>query len=156
VTGFLSLLKLAEQRAETALRLWQRLDAQCADATDKLIALERHSATYRGRLDGGLSYGASSGSIAAQLCFIQQIEAVALRQRSELSELEAARARQWQELLLCRRERRIYEILGERAAARAAAQTRRRGQKHIDELAQRAASRPPPRSLREGQQRAWE
>jgi flagellar export protein FliJ len=155
VTGFLILLKLAEQRAEAALLLWQRLNAQCADATDKLIALERHSATYRDRLDGGLSDGASSDSIVAQLCFIQQIEAVALRQRSELSELEAARARQWQELLLLRRERRIYEILGERAAARAAAQTRRRGQKHIDELAQRAAS-ASPLSVREGQQRAWE
>ena len=151
MTGFLSLLKLAERRAEAALRLWQRLNAQCADATDKLIALERHSATYRDRLDGGLSCGVSSASIATQLSFIQQIEAVAVGQRSELCELEAARARQWQELLLLRREQRIYEILGERAAARAAWQTRRRGQKHIDELAQRTAPRPP-QSVRAGQQ----
>lgn len=149
MTGFLSLLKLAEQRAEAALRAWQRLDAECADATDKLIALERHCASYRGRLDGGLSEGASSGSIVAQLCFIKQIEAVARRQHSELSELKTARTRQWQQLLVLRREQRVYETLVERAAARAVAQARRRDQTKIDELVQRAASR----SMRDRQQR---
>jgi flagellar export protein FliJ len=156
MTGFVRLRRLAEERAEEALRAWQRLDAQCAGATAKLDALERHRAAYQDRLDGGLAQGAASGLVAAQFAFIGQIEAVALRQHGELTELEAARARQWQELLSVRRERRIYEILGERAAADAAAQARRRGETRSDEVVQRAAARPPALSLRDARLRGWQ
>jgi flagellar export protein FliJ len=144
VSGFASLLKLAERRAEAALLLWQRLNAQYADAKDKLSALERHGVTYRDRLDAGLQQGAAAGSVTGHLGFIGQIEAVAAQQQGELGQIEAARAQHWQELLSLRREKRMYEILGERVAARAAVQARHRQQTALDEWARRAASGPPP------------
>ena len=123
--------------------LWQRLNAQYADARDRLSALERHGVAYRDRLDAGLRQGGAAGSVAGHLGFIGQIDAVAAQQQGELGQIEAACARQWQELLSVRREKRMYEVLGERAAVRAAEQARRRRQTAIDEWAQRAATRPP-------------
>jgi flagellar biosynthesis chaperone FliJ len=71
------------------------------------------------------------------LSFIGQIEEVVSRQQNEVGRLEAACTRQWQELVELRREKRVYEIVHERATERELATTLRRSQNEIDDLLQR-------------------
>ena len=71
--------------------------------------------------------------------FIGQIEAIVASQQSELGSLEDACARRWQELLDARREKRVCEILRERAAARDTLTASRRLQSDVDELLQHSA-----------------
>jgi flagellar export protein FliJ len=137
-----ALIKFAERRAEGALIAWQRLKTQYDDAKQKLAQLHRHGEGYRDLMRSALQQGVSATSAMAHIGFIGQIEAVALRQEHELGDLEAACARQWRELLEARREKRMYEILRERAATREAEAAFCRRQADIDELLQRAAKRP--------------
>jgi len=139
MAGLATLIKFAERRAEGALIGWQRLQAQCDEAKQKLFLLKKHGEGYRDLMRAGLQRGMSSTSMMTHIGFIGQIEAVAVRQESELGSLEAACARQWHELVDARREKRIYEILNERAAIRDAETASRRQQAEIDELLQRAA-----------------
>jgi len=64
------------------------------------------------------------------------------RQENEVGRLEAACARQWEELVEIRREKRTYEIVHERAAERELATALRRSQAEIDELLQRVTRTP--------------
>jgi flagellar export protein FliJ len=128
-----TLAKLAERRADEAVSVWRRLQAQCEDARQKLDLLQRHGEKYRDLMRAGLQRGMPATSIAACLGFIGQIEAVVGHQQSELVQLEEACARQWQELVTLRRERRMFEILGERAAAEAAATEGQRQRREIEE-----------------------
>jgi flagellar export protein FliJ len=74
----------------------------------------------------------------AHMGFIKQIEAVVIRQETEVVSLEEGCGRLWQELVEARREKRTYEILSERAMRRKADTASRRKQAEIDELLQRA------------------
>ena len=85
-----------------------------------------------------------AASTAAYIGFIGQIEAVVAGQQSELGNLEDACARRWQELLDARRDKRICEILRERAATREAVTASRRLQSDVDELLQRSARSSAP------------
>jgi flagellar export protein FliJ len=139
MSGLALLLELAGRRADDAVAAWQRLDAQCADARHKLALLEQHRDAYRRLTDSGLRDGMPAGAIAARIGFIGQIEAVLGRQAQELERLEAACAHHWQALVDARRDRRGYEILTERVAARAAAAAARRIGRETDDALSRAA-----------------
>jgi flagellar biosynthesis chaperone FliJ len=78
----------------------------------------------------------------AYLSFIGQIEEVVHRQESEVGRLEAACTRQWQELVEIRREKRVYEIVQERATERELATMLRRSQAELDDLLQRVNRTP--------------
>jgi flagellar export protein FliJ len=138
------LIKLAERRADEAVAAWRALHAQCEDARQKLDLLQRHGEGYRDLLWADLQRGIPATSIAACLGFIGQIEAVVGHQQSELVQLEEACARQWQELVTLRREKRMFEILSERAAAKTAASDAHRQRCEIEEALVRAARTAPP------------
>jgi flagellar export protein FliJ len=139
MSGLSTLLKFAERRSEGALTAWQRVKAQCEEAKQKLLLLRQHGEGYRDLMRASLQQGMSATSMMAHIGFIGQIETVVGRQEDEIGSLEEACARQWQELVEARREKRLYEILGERAAIREADAASRRRQAEIDELLQRAA-----------------
>ena len=140
--GLASLIKLAERRTEQAVLAWQRLRAQCDDAKQKMLLLQKHGEGYRDLMRAGLQQGMRAASSTAHIDFIHQIEAVAVRQGTELGQLEQACARQWQELVSARRDQRMYKILQERAAARDAATASRCQQAESDEAVMRAARTP--------------
>lgn len=138
MSNLVILNQYAQRRAQGALQAWQRLKGQCEEARYKLSQLYGHGNGYRHIMQANLEQGMSAGSTLAHLGFIGQIEAVAVRQKAELTRLEEACAHQWRELVEARREERMYEILSERVAARKAAADSRRRQVEIDELLQRA------------------
>jgi flagellar export protein FliJ len=144
MSGLSTLIKLAERHADAAVATWQRLNAQYDDARHKLALLQQHREAYRERTQTELQQGAQAGSIIAHVGFIGQIEAVVVRQTEELGQLEAACARQWQTVVDARRDKRRYEILAERIAARAAAKTAQRMHVETDEALSRAAAASAP------------
>lgn len=139
MSGLSTLTKFTESRAAGALASWRRLRTQCDEAKQKLSLLKKHAEGYCDVMRTGLEQGMSATSMMAHIAFIGQIEAVVIRQEAEVGSLEEACGRQWQELLDARREKRMYEILGERTAARGAEAASRRQQAEVDELVQRAA-----------------
>jgi flagellar export protein FliJ len=120
-----------------ALIHWQRLKAQCDEAQQKLVLLRQHRENYRNLLRSGLKQGMAATSTNSYMGFIGQIEAIVVRQENEIGNLEEACSRQWQVLVDARREKRMYELLSERTAAREAEARTRRGQAEIDTLLQR-------------------
>jgi flagellar export protein FliJ len=139
-----TLIKLAERRTDEAVTAWRRLHAQCEDARHKLDLLQRHGEGYRDLMRADLQRGMPATAIAACLGFIGQIEAVVGHQQRELVQLEEACAHQWQELVTLRGERRMFEILSERAAAKDAATVAHRQRREIEEALMRAARTSPP------------
>jgi flagellar export protein FliJ len=139
MAGLDRLIDIAGRRSDEAVAAWQRLRAQCDEALRKLSLLKEFRNRYGRLMRAGLTQGMPATATMTYLDFIGQIDEVVLRQESDLGALEAGCARRWQELIEARRERRMYEILGERAAARAMAAALRRGQAEIDDLLQRAA-----------------
>ncbi len=137
MSGLHKLITLAGRRSDGALVTWQRLKEQCEEALTKLSLLKQHRERYRDLLRTGLGEGMPAISTMAYLGFIGQIDEVVLRQESEVGRLEQACARQWQELVERRREKRMYEIVSERAASRELATALRRAQAEIDDLLQR-------------------
>jgi flagellar export protein FliJ len=144
VSGLATLLKLAERRADEAIVAWQRLNAKCDDARQKLVLLQQHRDAYRARTHTGLQQGMPAGALVAHVGFIGQIEAVVVRQTSEIGQLEEACARQWQTVVDARRDKRRYEILAERAAAREAATAAQRTRLETEEALLRAAAPSGP------------
>lgn len=136
------LISVTGKKSDTALATWQRLKAQCDDALKKLSLLKEHCERYRTMLNANLGEGMPAQSTMAYLGFIGQIEEVVLRQENEVGRLEAACARQWHELIEIRREKRVYEIVSERAAERELAAALRRSQAEIDDLLQRVRKAP--------------
>src|SRR5258707_900482 len=112
------LISVTGRKSDGALAAWQRLKAQCDEALMKLSLLKQHRERYRAMLSADLGEGMPAMSTMAYLGFIGQIEEVVLRQESEVGRLQAACTRQWQELVELRREKRMYEIVHERAAER--------------------------------------
>lgn len=142
MSGLQKLISHAGRRSDGALATWQRLKEQCDEALAKLALLKQHRERYRDLLRSGLGEGMPALSTMAYLGFIGQIDEVVLRQESEVGRLEQACARQWQELVETRREKRMYEIVHERAASRELAAALRRAQAEIDDLLQRVGSAP--------------
>ena len=142
MAGLNKLIDHAGQRSDGALVTWQRLKAQCDEALMKLSLLKQHRERYRDMLHAGLGEGMPAMSTMAYLGFIGQIEEVVSRQESEVGRLEEACARQWQQLVDIRREKRMYEIVHERATSRELAAALRRSQAEIDDLLQRVGKLP--------------
>ncbi|HJU19451.1 MAG TPA: flagellar export protein FliJ [Stellaceae bacterium] len=139
MSGVDKLIGIAGRRSEEALLAWRQLRAQCDEAIRKLSLLKQYRERYRDLMRAALAEGVPAPAMLTYLDFIKQIEQVALRQESDVGNLESACAQYWQELVAARREKRMYEILGERAAAEEARHALRRRQKEVDELLQRAA-----------------
>jgi flagellar export protein FliJ len=133
------LISVTGKRSDAAVAGWQRLKAQCDEALMKLSLLKQHRERYRDMLNTGLGEGMPAMSTMAYLGFIGQIEEVVLRQENEVGRLEAACARQWEELVEIRREKRTYEIVDEKAVERELATALRRSQAEIDDLLQRVS-----------------
>jgi len=147
MAGLPKLISLAERKSDNALLAWQRLKAQCDDALAKLALLREHCQRYHRLLRDRLDAGMPAVSTTAYLGFIEQIEEVVQRQQNEVGRLETACAAQWQELMTLRREKRVYEIVHERAVERELAAALRRSQAEIDDTLQRAVKAPyAPRS----------
>jgi flagellar export protein FliJ len=144
MSGLAALAKLAERRADEAVAAWQRLTAQCNDAKQKLVQLQQHREAYRALAHTGLQHGMPAGSIVAHVGFIGQIESVVVRQTNEIGQLEAACVRQWQAVVDARRDKRRYEILVERVAAREAATASQRSRAETEEALLRAAAVSDP------------
>jgi flagellar export protein FliJ len=142
MAGLEKLITLAGRRSDGALATWQRLKEQCDEALLKLSLLKQHRDRYRDLLRAGLGEGMPAVSTMAYLGFIGQIDEVVLRQENEVGRLEQACARQWQELVETRREKRMYEIVHQKAASRELAAALRRSQAEIDELLQRVGKTP--------------
>jgi flagellar export protein FliJ len=134
------LIDIAGRRSEEALLAWQQLRAQCAEAIRKLTLLKEYRERYHDRMRHGLEAGMPATATMAYLEFIGQIDEVVLRQENDLGSIEQACERQWQALVEARREKRTYEALNERLAAREAEAALRRRHAEIDELIQRAAA----------------
>jgi flagellar FliJ protein len=142
MAGMHKLIAVAGSRSDGALATWQRLKAQCDDALKKLSLLKQHRERYRDLLNANLGEGMPAVSMMAYLGFIGQIDQVVLRQENEVGRLEAACTQQWQELVEIRRQKRIYEIVHERATSRELASALRRSQAEIDDLLQRVSKGP--------------
>jgi flagellar export protein FliJ len=142
MAGLHKLISVTGSRSEGALATWQRLKAQCDEALRKLSLLKQHRERYRDLLNTNLGEGMPAMSTMAYLGFIGQIDQVVTRQESEVGRLEAACTQQWQELVEIRREKRMYEIVHERATSRELASALRRSQAEIDDLLQRVSRGP--------------
>ena len=139
---------MAGRRSDSELARWQQLRDQCHDALTKLSALKQHRQRYRDLLEAGLKDGMPAVSTMAYLGFIRQIDEVVLRQENEVGRIEAACARQWDQLVETRREKRIYEIVTERIASRELEAAFRRSQIEIDDLLQKVSQMPSGISYR--------
>lgn len=142
MAGLHKLISVTARKGDGALASWQRLKRQCDEALVKLSLLKQHRERYRNLLNSGLGEGMPAVSTMAYVGFIGQIEEVVLRQESEVGRLEAACTRQWQELVEIRREKRMYEIVQERASALEMAAALRQSQAEIDDLLQRVSKIP--------------
>jgi flagellar export protein FliJ len=142
MTALHKLISVTEKRSDAAVATWRRLKVQCGEALMKLSILRQHVERYRQMLNAGLGEGMPAMSTMSYLGFIGQIEEVVQRQENEVGRLEAACARQWEELIEIRREKRTYEIVSEKAAERELATALRRSQAEIDDLLQRVNRTP--------------
>jgi flagellar export protein FliJ len=133
------LISVTGKRSDAAVVAWQRLKAQCEEALLKLSLLKQHRERYREMLNTGLGEGMPAMSTMAYLGFIGQIEEVVLRQENEVGRLEAVCARQWEQLVELRREKRTYEVFTEKLAERELATALRRSQAELDDLLQRVS-----------------
>lgn len=141
-SGIESLIDLAGHRSDDAVVTWQNLQRQCQQALGKLAALQQHRERYDDLMRVRLQQGMSAVATRAYLGFIRQIDDVITQQRVEVERIEAACVRQWQQVIEARREKRVFEVLGERVVAQELATALRASQREIENLLQRAASLP--------------
>ena len=134
MSGYQSLADFVGHRADRQQVLWRQLMSQCDEAKHKLIQLRQHAEHYRLQMVGHLHDGMEATATMVFLRFIGQIEAVTAKQEIEVTRLELACRHQWQQLVEARREKRMYEILRDRADAEQVAVALKRSQAEIDEL----------------------
>jgi flagellar export protein FliJ len=132
--GYQSLVEVVGNEADRQLAAWRRLMSQCDDAKQKLVQLRHYADRYRRQLHTQLHDGIAANSTMVFLRFIGQIEGVILTQEREVARLELACRQQWQLLVEARREKRMYEILRDRATAEKLAAELRRSERAIDDL----------------------
>jgi flagellar export protein FliJ len=134
MSGYQSLAVFVGNRADRQFAAWRLLINQCDEAKSKLVQLRHYADRYRLQLQAQLQDGMPANSTMVFLRFIGQIESVVQKQEREVARLELACRNQWQILVDARREKRMYEILRDRAAAENLAAELRRSQAEIDDL----------------------
>ena len=134
MSGYQSLADFVGIEANRQFATWRHLINQCDDAKHKLVQLRQYADRYRRQLQSDLHGGMPANSTMAFLRFIGQIERVIQKQEREVARLEQACRSQWQLLVEARREKRMYEILRDRAAAEKLAAALRQSQREIDDL----------------------
>jgi flagellar protein FliJ len=134
MSGYHSLANFVGNEANRQFAAWRRLIDQCDNAQHKLVQLRQYAERYRQQLQLNLAAGLAANSTMVFLRFIGQIEGVIAQQEREVARLELACRQQWQNLVDARREKRMYEILQDRAVAENLATELRRSERQIDEL----------------------
>lgn len=134
MSNYHNLAQLVGTQADRQLVLWRQLMAQCDDAKEKLVQLRHYGERYRAQMQKHLNDGIEATATMLFLRFVGQIESVIVKQESEVARLEEMCRLQWQQLVEARREKRMYEILHDRAMAEKLAAALRRSQNEIDEL----------------------
>ena len=134
MTSYQNLADFVGGRADKQQVLWRNLMGQCDGAKRKLVQLRQYADRYRMQMRGDLSDGMEAIATMTFLRFIGQIEAVIAKQESEVARLEQACLEQWHRVVEARREKRMYEILRDKAAAEKLAMALRRSQAEIDEM----------------------
>lgn len=134
MTSYQSLADFVGGHADKQQVVWRNLMSQCDGAKRKLLQLRHYAERYRLQMRGNLSDGMEAMATMVFLRFIGQIETVITKQENEVARLEQAVLEQWHRLVEARREKRMYEILRDRAAAEKLALALRRSQTEIDEL----------------------
>jgi flagellar export protein FliJ len=134
MSSYQSLAEFVGTRADRQQVQWRNLMSQCDGAKHKLVQLRQYAERYRLQMRGHLSDGMEAIATMVFLRFIGQIEAVIAKQENDVARLEQACLEQWHRLVESRREKRMYEILRDRAAAEKVALALRRSQAEIDEL----------------------
>lgn len=143
------LIKLAEERSESAAQELQRMRGQWTQAEEKLRQLEGYLADYHARL---ASHSAGGMSVHVMLDFHRFIAKLDLAIRTQGAEVVRCQQR-WEKAQLvwqeCEREVKAYHALRERHERSELQKENRRDQKAQDEFAQnslqrRAAEEAPP------------
>jgi flagellar export protein FliJ len=134
MSNYQSLADFVGGRADRQQAQWRHLMNQCDGAKRKLVQLRHHAERYRLQMRGHLSDGMEATATMGFVRFIGQIEAVIAKQEHEVARLEQACLEQWHRLVEARREKRMYEILRDRAEAEKLSIALRRSQAEIDEL----------------------
>ena len=134
MSSYQSLAEFTGDRADRQQVRWRQLMNQCDGAKRKLVQLRHYAERYRLQMRGHLADGMEATATMVFLRFIGQIEAVIAKQEQEVARLEQACLEQWHRLVEARREKRMYEILRDRAAAEKLELALRRTQAEIDEL----------------------
>lgn len=132
--AYQSLVDFVGTEANRQFAAWRQVMNQCDDAKQKLAQLRQYAERYRQQMQAQLHDGVAANSTMVFLRFIAQIESVIAKQEREVARLDEACRRQWQRLVEARREKRMYEILRDRAAAEELAGDLRRSQREIEEL----------------------
>jgi flagellar export protein FliJ len=134
MANYRNLAHIVGNQADRQLALWQKMMAQCDDAKHKLVQLRQYAERYRALMQKHLHDGIEATATMVFLRFVGQIESVIAKQEREVMRLEEQCRLQWQHLVEARREKRMYEILHDRAAAEKLAAALRRSENEIEEL----------------------
>jgi len=134
MSNYDSLATVGAVRADEQFLTWRRLMGQCQEAKQKLATLSQFAERYRGQMRDRLAAGMDASASMTFIAFIGQIEGVVRKQAAEVTRLEAACAEQWQHLVAARRDKRMYEILRDKANATELAADLKRSQAELDEL----------------------
>jgi len=134
VSSYENLAIFVGGRADKQFVVWRQLIKQCDDGKQKLAQLRQYAEHYRLQMGNQMRDGMAATTTMVFLRFIGQIETVITTQEREVTRLEHACLQQWHHLVEARREKRMYEILRDRAAAEKLSAALRRSQAEIDEL----------------------
>ncbi|HYL31661.1 MAG TPA: flagellar export protein FliJ [Stellaceae bacterium] len=130
--------KMADRQVEEAQRRWAVLAKECAAARRKLNLLRQYGDSYRAQLEDGGRQGVAASQAASVAAFIRRVADVVAREEMQVRQLEGACEREWADLVVARRNKRMIEILMERQMLREAEEALRRSQSEIDDLIARA------------------
>ncbi|MGH7072996.1 MAG: flagellar export protein FliJ [Stellaceae bacterium] len=134
MSGYQNLADFVGKEANRQFVAWRGLMDQCDNAKRKLAQLRQYAERYRQQLQSQLADGLAANSTMVFLGFIGQIESVIAKQERDVARLDLACRQQWQKLVEARRERRMYEILDDRAETEKMAADLRRRERELDEL----------------------
>lgn len=134
MSNYDSLAVVGASRADEQFGIWRHLMNQCQEAKHKLATLSQFAERYRAQMRHHLETGMPAAASMNFVSFIAQIEAVVRKQASEVTRLETLCAEQWQILIEARRDKRMYELLRDRAAEAELAAGLKKSQAELDEL----------------------
>jgi flagellar export protein FliJ len=142
MSNYRSLADFAGDRADQQQVQWRMLMGQCDAAKRKLGQLGHYAERYRAQMGAHLADGLDATAAMGFLRFIEQVETVVAKQQREVARLDLACREQWHRLVEARRERRMYEVLRDRAVAEQVQLALRRSQIELDELMGRIVKAP--------------